>query len=67
MNSIIITDSISRLLSITRLHAHMIFTNDNLHDYSLFDMHLMSNYMNNQLIYYFITDAILIADQAQFQ
>ena len=27
----------------------------------------MSSYMNNQLIYYFITDAILTADQAEFQ
>ena len=45
----------------------MISTNDNSHDYSLFNMCLVSNYMNNQLIYYFITDAIFAADQAEFQ
>ena len=57
----------SRAFSTTKLHACVIFRNDNLHDYSSFDMHLVSNYMNNQLIYYFITDAISAADQAEFQ
>ena len=57
----------SRAFSTTKLHACVIFMNDNLHDYSSFDMHLVSNYMNNQLIYYFIISVILAADQAEFQ
>ena len=67
------TDSSSRTAedseasSTTRSHVHVTSTNNNLHDYSSFDMHLMFNYMNNQLIYYFITDTILTADQAEFQ
>ena len=67
MKSIITTDNISRALFIIKLHAHVISTNDNSCDYSLFNMHLVSNYINNQLIYYFITDIILITDQAEFQ
>ena len=59
--------NISRALSITRLHAHVISMNNNLRDYSSFDMCLVSSYMNNQLIYYFITDAISAADQVKFQ
>ena len=42
-------------------------TDNNSHDYLSFDMHLVSNYMNNQLIYYYISDAILTAEQAHFQ
>jgi len=57
----------SRASSTTRLHAHVISTNNNSRDYSSFDMRLVPSYMNNQLIYYFITDAILTADQAEFQ
>ena len=41
--------------------------NENLHDYSSFDMHLVLNYTNNQLIYYYISDAISAAEQAHFQ
>ena len=41
--------------------------NDNLHDYFSFNMHLVSNYTNNQLIYYYISDAISAAEQACFQ
>jgi len=67
MNSSIIADSISRVSSITRLHAHVISMNNNLCDYFSFNMCFMSSYMNNQLIYYFITDTILTADQAEFQ
>ena len=67
MNSTITADSISRALFTTRLHICVTSTNDNSHNYSLFDMHLVSNYMNNQLIYYFITDTISAADQAEFQ
>ena len=39
---------------------------DNLHDYFSFDMHLVLNYTNNQLIYHYIFDAILAAEQACF-
>ena len=42
-------------------------TDNNLHDYLSFNMCLMSNYMNNQLIYYYISDAISAAEQAHFQ
>ena len=41
--------------------------NDNLHDYLSFDMCFVSNYTNNQLIYYYISDAISAAEQACFQ
>ena len=40
---------------------------DNSHDYFSFDMCLVLNYMNNQLIYYYISDAISAAEQACFQ
>ena len=66
MNLITTADSISRASLTTRLHAHVIFMNDNLCDYSSFDMCLVSSYMNNQLIYYFTTDAISAADQTEF-
>ena len=57
----------SRASPTTKLHAHVTPTNDNLCGYPPFDMYLVSNYTNNQLIYYFITDAISAADQAEFQ
>ena len=41
--------------------------NNNSHDYFSFDMCLVSNYTNNQLIYYYISDAISAAEQACFQ
>ena len=52
---------------IANLNIYMNFINDNLHDYFLFDMHFVSNYTNNQLIYYYISDAISAAEQACFQ
>ena len=57
----------SKASSTTRSHAHVTSMNDNLRDYSSFDMCLVSNYTNNQLIYYFIISAISAADQAEFQ
>ena len=57
----------SRASLITRSHAHVTSMNDNLCDYYSFNMCLVSNYTNNQLIYYFITDVISAADQAEFQ
>ena len=49
------------------LNIHVNFIDDNSHDYFSFDMHLVLNYMNNQLIYYYISDAISAAEQACFQ
>ena len=59
--------SASRAPPTTRPHARVISTNDNPRGYSSFDMCLVPSYMNNQLTYYFITDAISAADQAEFQ
>ena len=42
-------------------------TDDNSCGYFLFDMHLVSNYTNNQLIYYYIFNVISAAEQACFQ
>ena len=42
-------------------------TNNNPRGYSPFNMHLVLNYMNNQLIYYYISSTILTAEQACFQ
>ena len=42
-------------------------TDNNSCDYFSFNMHLVSNYTNNQLIYYYISDAISAAEQACFQ
>ena len=61
------TDEDSRAFSTIKSHVHMIFMNNNSCDYSSFDMHLVSSYTNNQLIYYFITSTISAADQAEFQ
>ena len=67
MNLTTTADSVSRASLTTRLHAHVISMNDNLCDYSSFNMCLVSNYMNNQLIYYFIISTIFTADQVKFQ
>src|SRR6266513_6128904 len=42
-------------------------TNNNLCDYFSFNMCLVLNYTNNQLIYYYISDTISAAEQPQFQ
>ena len=42
-------------------------TDDNLCDYFSFNMHLVSNYINNQFIYYYIFSIISAAEQACFQ
>ena len=54
-------------MSTANLNAHVNSINDNPHDYLSFDMHLVLNYMNNQLIYYYISDTISAAEQAHFQ
>ena len=57
------SDNMSTANSNTRVNS----IDDNSHDYFSFDMCLVPNYMNNQLIYYYISDAILTAEQAHFQ
>ena len=52
---------------IANVNTCMNSTDNNSCDYFSFDMHLVLNYMNNQLIYYYISDAILTAEQAEFQ
>ena len=54
-------------MSTANLNTHVNSTNNNLCDYFSFDMHLVSNYTNNQLIYYYIFNAISAAEQAHFQ
>ena len=47
-------------------HARVEPTPENPYGYSSFDMRLVPSYMNNQLIYYFITDVISVIKQACF-
>ena len=54
-------------MSTVNLNAHVNSIDDNLCSYSSFDMHLVPNYMNNQLIYYYIFNIIFTAEQACFQ
>ena len=54
-------------MSTANLNAHVNSTDDNSRGYFPFDMCLVPNYMNNQLIYYYISDAISAAEQACFQ
>ncbi len=44
------------------LHAHIIFIFKNSCDY-FFDMNLIFNYINKQIIYYYITSVIFIVNQ----
>ena len=48
-------------------NTHVNSIDNNSCDYFSFNMHLVSNYMNNQLIYYYIFSAIFAAEQAHFQ
>src|SRR5204863_5774869 len=54
-------------MSTANSNTHVNVTDNNSHDYLSFDMCLVLNYTNNQLIYYYISDAILTAEQAHFQ
>ena len=54
-------------VSTANLNTHVNSTDNNSCDYFSFDMHLVLNYTNNQLIYYYIFDAISAAEQACFQ
>ncbi len=62
-----VTDNDSSNVSATNLNTCVNSTDNNFCDYFSFDMSLMLSYMNSQLIYYFISDVILAAEQAQFQ
>ena len=48
-------------------NIHVDSINDNSCGYFSFNMCLVSNYTNNQLIYYYISDTISAAEQAHFQ
>ena len=47
-------------------HVHVMPTSENPCGYPPFDMHLVPNYTNNQITYYYTTGAIPAADQARF-
>ena len=51
----------------TNFNARVDSTDDNPRGYFLFDMRLVLNYTNNQLIYYFTSGTISAAKQAHFQ
>ena len=51
-------------MSIANLNTRVNSIDDNLCDYLSFDMHLVSNYMNTQLIYYYVFNVISAAEQA---
>ena len=65
-NNVINADN-SNNVSTANSNTHVNSTNNNSCDYFSFDMHLVPNYMNNQLIYYYIFDTISAAEQACFQ
>ena len=66
-NNVISNADNSNNMSTANSNTHMNSINNNLHDYLSFDMHLVLNYTNNQLIYYYIFSAISAAEQAYFQ
>ena len=57
----------SNNMSTANSNIHVNSINNNSCDYFSFNMYLVSNYTNNQLIYYYISDAISAAEQACFQ
>ena len=57
----------SNNMSTANSNTHVNSTDNNLCDYFSFNMCLVSNYTNNQLIYYYISDVISAAEQAHFQ
>ncbi len=48
-------------------HACITSTSENSHGYSSFDMNLILNYTNKQIIYYYTTGIISVANQIWFQ
>ena len=51
---------------ITNPRARILFILENPRNYLLFNLRLVFNYTNNQLIYYYTTKAISIDDQPHF-
>src|SRR5436190_993643 len=47
-------------------HARVTSMPDNSHDYPPFDMERVPNYMNNQIIYYYMTGIIPAAELTRF-
>ena len=64
-NNIINVNNNNNMFTVN-LNIHMNFINDNLHDYFSFNMYFVSNYTNNQLIYYYVSDIIFAAEQVCF-
>ncbi len=52
--------------SASNLHACITSTSENSCGYFSFDMNLVLNYINKQIIYYYITDMIFAVNQTQF-
>jgi hypothetical protein len=50
----------------TNSNTHIMPMPDNSHSYSLFEMHRVSNYTNNQLTYYYTAGAISTAKLTYF-
>ena len=58
------TSEVSEISVIVNLNAHVTSITENSFSYLLFDLHLISIYMNNQLCYYHMIDAMLDTDKA---
>ena len=58
------TFEVSETFVVINLNAYMIFIIKNSSDYLLFDLHLISIYMNNQLCYYHMINAMLDINKA---
>ena len=58
------TSEVSETSVIVNLNTHVTSITENSSDYLLFDLCLISIYMNNQLCYYHMIDAMLDTDKA---
>ena len=58
------TSEVSEISAVVNLNAHVTSTAENFSDYLLFDLCLIFIYMNNQLCYYHMIDAMLDTDKA---
>ena len=58
------TLKVSETSAVVNLNTCVTSTAENFSDYLLFDLHLISIYMNNQLHYYHIISAMLDTDKA---
>ena len=68
LNLFIMTDNnvfeVSEISAVVNLNAYMTSTAENSSGYLLFNLCLISIYMNNQLCYYHMIDAMLDTDKA---